>query len=308
MYAMKNPLLITCFIFFSFAISAQLSRSEVYDFSVGNYYGIEFKANGFNSSTMYTVRYEMFHILTKQLYVAGDSVVYSAQRQTYIPSLPNGSGGSTSPSLVIDTLSFSHIDLSLPYSPDMWDLTFGNYTTRFWDSDTNACYYPLDTLIPSPLCITNSGQAKHFGMHLDVIDSCGIEPYISDYYVYSNAGGPYGGKENPGDPTYQNYLNELFYVVHNGVECGSFPSFFLNVEENQSLYLEVFPNPVQNQLTLVGAEVIKSSVLYSSDGKIVNEAMLWNGTQLDVSNLDSGIYFLKISDETGKIGQVRFVK
>lgn len=304
---MKNQLLCSFFALVSAFSSAQLMRSEVYDFSVGNYYGLSFTASDLTNT--YTVKYQMFRILTKQYYSTGDSVTYTAQRQTYIPSLPNGSGGGTPSSYAMDTVSFSHTSLSLPYSPDMPDLVFGNQTTYFWDNDTNACYNPLDTIIPSPLCITNSGQEAHFGMFIHIMDSCsGIEPLISEYHAYSNAGGPYGGMQNPGDPTYSNYLNELFYVVHNGVECGQFPSFFLNVNDYQELHLEAYPNPVQNNLTITGVNSFKSVVLYSSDGKIVNSNLSWNAHVLDVSSLDTGFYFLKITDETGKSGLVRFVK
>lgn len=304
---MKNLLLSSVLILFSQSSFSQLMRSEVYDFTVDDYFGLENKANSPNSG-MITVGYQMIHILAKQLSVTGDSVTYLAQRQTYIPELPNGTGGSIPPSYSIDTFAFMHTYLNTVYSPAIWDNVFGNTVTHFWDSDTNECYNSIDTIIPSPFCINNSGQAYHFGMHIHNMDSCGIEPYMSDYYAYSHAGGPYGGKECPGDPTAQSFLVELFYVVHNGVECGQFPDFFLGLGQHDQLSLEIFPNPVRDKLTIRGVESIQTFLITSSDGKIIDDLSIENDTVIDVTNLDNGIYFLQLTDNTGRNGIVRFVK
>lgn len=306
---MKHLFLISIFLISSFAGFSQLMRSEVYDFSVGNYYGLKFRANASGSSTMYTVRYQMFHILSKQLSVTTDSVTYVAQRQTYIPPLSNGSGGATPASYDLDTITFMHQSLNMAYSPDMFDNVFGNIVSHFWDPNTNECYTALDTLIPSPLCFNNSGQANHFGMHLNIMDSCpGLEPYISDYYAYSHAGGPYGGKQNPGDPTVASFLVELFFVVHNGVECGQLPDFFLNTAENKRLFLNAYPNPAVNELVVTGISDIKNCTLLTAEGKTATSYISWKNNVLDVSKLSSGTYFLQLEDSSGKSGIAKFVK
>lgn len=306
---MKNLFLIAIFYFSTFTGFSQLMRSEVYDFSVGNYYGLKFNSNMPGSTTMYTVRYQLFHILSKQLSVTTDSVTYSAQRQTYIPPLPNGSGGAFPSSYSIDTITFMHQSLNTIYSPDMFDDVFGNMVSHFWDPNTNECYTALDTLIPSPLCFNNSGQANHFGMHLHVMDSCPtIEPFISDYYAYSHAGGPYGGKQNPGDPTVTNFLVELFFAVHNGVECGQFPDFFLKTNENAPLVLSAYPNPVVDELVITGISGIKHCTLLTAEGKTATACVSWKDSVVEVSNLSSGTYFLKLEDSSGKSGIVKFIK
>lgn len=306
---MKNLFLISIFSVSSFVGFSQLMRSEVYDFSVGNYYGLKFRANASGSTTMYTVRYQLFHILSKQLSITTDSVTYMAERQTYIPPLPNGSGGSFPSSYSIDTITFMHQSLNMAYSPDMFDYVFGNTVSHFWDSNTNECYTALDTLIPSPLCINNSGQANHFGMHLNIMDSCPtIEPYISDYYAYSHAGGPYGGKQNPGDPSVASFLVELFFVVHNGVECGQFPDFFLNTGENKQLLLSVYPNPAVDELTISGISEIKTCAIFTAEGKSASSHVSWKGNVVEVSALSPGAYFLRLEDISGRSGMVKFIK
>ncbi len=307
-YTMLRHLSFFIFLLLSFFGTSQLMRSEVYDFSVGNYYGLEFRANVSGSFNMYTVRYQMFHILSKQLSATTDSVTYTAQRQTYIPPLPNGTGGSTPSSYDIDTITFMHESLNAVYSPNTWDQVFGNTASQFWDSDTNECYTSLDTLIPSPLCFSNSGQAYHFGMHINNMDSCSLEPLISDYYAYSNAGGPYGGVQNPGDPTFQNYLVELFYVVHNGIACGQFPDFFLNAGENKQLLLKVYPNPAVDELIITGISGIKNCTILTAEGKLVGAPISWKDNVVEVSELSPGIYFLQLEDHAGKSGIVKFMK
>jgi hypothetical protein len=304
---MKHLILSILLLLLSQSSFSQLMRSEVYDFTIGDYFGLENKASVSGSGIM-TVRYQMIHILTKQLSATTDSVTYSAQRQTYFPSLPNGSGGGTTPSYSIDTFTFMHTNLNTAFSPEIWDNVFGNSVTHFWDSDTNECYNALDTLIPSPWCFNNSGQASHFGMHINNPDSCELEASSSDYYAYSHAGGPYGGKGPSGDPTELTLLVELFYVVHNGVECGQFPTFFLGISEETQLVLNVSPNPAQDKITVLGITAIGTCTVLSSDGKNVSQKIAWKENEVDVSSLDSGTYFLKVTDESGKTGTVRFVK
>lgn len=306
---MKNLLLSAVFFASTFIGFSQLMRSEVYDFSIGNYYGLKFRSNTSGSTTMYTVRYQLFHILSRQLSVTTDSVTYTAQRQTYIPPLPNGSGGAFPSSYSLDTVTFMHQSLNVAYSPEIFDYVFGNPVSHFWDTNTNECYTALDTLIPSPLCFNNSGQANHFGMHLNIMDSCPtVEPYISDYYAYSHAGGPYGGKQNPGDPSVTSYLVELFFVVHNGVECGQLPDFFLSTGENEQLVLSVYPNPVVDELTISGISGIKNCAVFTTEGRSVSSHVSWKDNVVEVSKLAPGVYFLQLEDNSGKSGIVKFMK
>ncbi|MDF1699250.1 MAG: T9SS type A sorting domain-containing protein [Saprospiraceae bacterium] len=61
--------------------------------------------------------------------------------------------------------------------------------------------------------------------------------------------------------------------------------------------VEVFPNPVMNTLRVdIGSETIISKVsIWDTNGRMVS---LWNnlGKNIDVSQLESGVYFMKFSD------------
>jgi hypothetical protein len=69
----------------------------------------------------------------------------------------------------------------------------------------------------------------------------------------------------------------------------------LNNEQNISLY----PNPVENQTTLVvdKAYVRTKAVLLNSQGIQLNTFILQNEiTEINCSNMASGLYFIKLSD------------
>lgn len=301
---MKKLLPLFSFFFVSTISYSQLLRSEVYDFSVGDYYGIRHVSNNAGQFNDVNWKMQMFHILEKQVSVGGDTVVYSAQRQTYFPPI-NGSN----PSLQIDTFQFSHVNLTATYSPTDTDLTFGNALERFWYNDTTSCYSQLVSTSSSAFCPSVINQVFDYGMQINVVDSCNsIEPFVSDYEVFSHAGGPYGGKSNPGEPTYVKNLIYLDYVNHDGVECGGFPSYFLNVDHEDLLKLSVSPNPCADNLSVNGIEAIKSFTIVTSEGRMVDGVTLDSLTNLDVSKLTSGIYFLRLTNNRDKSGIVRFVK
>ncbi|MDR0801104.1 T9SS type A sorting domain-containing protein [Fluviicola sp.] len=295
---------------FAFTVSySQLLRGEIYDFSIGDYYGIHHVESNNQPGSAVTWQIQMFHILEKQLSDDGDSVIYSAQRQTYMPQL----GPGQTPSLQIDTFQFSHFHLNSFYSPTDLDLIFGNQPQiiMFWFDDTTGCYSQPTTLSDSDFCPSIISQSFSYGMQIDPsMGNCamiyGIEPYISDYTVFSHAGGPYGGKQNSGD--WDLHRIHLVYVNHNGTECGYFPSYFLNLEEANPLKISVSPNPCIDNISVNGIEAVKSFVLSTSEGRIMDNVTLNSLTDFDVSKLATGIYFLHVTDNQDKSGIVRFIK
>jgi hypothetical protein len=63
---------------------------------------------------------------------------------------------------------------------------------------------------------------------------------------------------------------------------------------------KVYPNPVKDVLIINTLEKIEKVVVYSIFGGKVKEIVVTNN-QIDLSNIDSGIYFLKINNTTQKI-------
>ncbi len=121
-----------------------------------------------------------------------------------------------------------------------------------------------------------------------------------------------------------NFNDEEIYTANIGVIDSTFkkkPVFFEyeiacepseeepgeSLDENESS-LNIYPNPVNNRLFITANEKIESISIYTITGVMVyNAQCTMNNTQLDVANLNSGIYFIKINTNNGEIVK-RFVK
>jgi len=75
----------------------------------------------------------------------------------------------------------------------------------------------------------------------------------------------------------------------------------VGVVENTNLQpLQIFPNPAQNKLTIAIDELIPYELIkiYSMDGILVRE--LNYQSEIDISDLNSGVYFIKYGNQSGK--------
>jgi hypothetical protein len=63
-----------------------------------------------------------------------------------------------------------------------------------------------------------------------------------------------------------------------------------------------------DKLHVQGVEAIQSFLILTADGKLAPQNLSLQGMDVDVSQLSSGFYLLQITDVSGKIGVVRFVK
>lgn len=290
---------------------SQLLRKDVYNFSVGDYFGVTYRTGTWSGDEQHTKDY-MYHILSKQLSPSEDTVVYSAQRQIYLRPLPDGNGGTFPSSLTIDTFSFSYTNLNAPYHILDNDHTFGNQLGIYWQIDTSDCDTSSISTINSDLCPDLLSQKMQFTYsHMNTSQECadGEKGYFSIYEVYSHAGGPYGGRSHP-QPfplfSYDNY--RLFFVAQNGVSCGSFPDYFLHVEEHDQRAFSVFPNPANDQLSIAGTGAIERIELVDLTNKTVLKSDNLTNKRIDISNLPAGVYLLRIDKGAGKYETHRIIK
>lgn len=80
----------------------------------------------------------------------------------------------------------------------------------------------------------------------------------------------------------------------------------LSVESITSNHVSVFPNPASNQLNVVSETEISSYVIVDISGKVVLNSPKDNTKStlnIDISKLQSGIYFLKVNDVTVKFSK-----
>ena len=72
--------------------------------------------------------------------------------------------------------------------------------------------------------------------------------------------------------------------------------------EETSFSLSIYPNPVNDKLHIETEVEIKKVAIYNITGVMVyNEQFTINNLQLNVANLNSGVYFVKIRTENGEV-------
>ena len=77
-----------------------------------------------------------------------------------------------------------------------------------------------------------------------------------------------------------------------------------NVISNYENDFEIYPNPVNDKINIVTEEIVEDIVVYTITGVIVCQQSTVNSQQtltIDLSDLKSGIYFVKIRTEKGDI-------
>ncbi len=81
------------------------------------------------------------------------------------------------------------------------------------------------------------------------------------------------------------------------------------IEDQSTASLNLYPNPTENELTLDGLNSTSSISIVSMNGQVMNSYSNINSEsfEMNVSNLDSGIYFVKIDNATSS-ETIRFVK
>ena len=97
-------------------------------------------------------------------------------------------------------------------------------------------------------------------------------------------------------------------IFNTTVDMGAyeFGSSVLGIHDNAILdSFKLYPNPVRNTLNIQLEEYLENVEVYSMFGRKVLECA---NTNVNVSNLSSGMYLLKVYTQDGKIGVKRFVK
>lgn len=99
------------------------------------------------------------------------------------------------------------------------------------------------------------------------------------------------------------YRNSINDSVLNNVQTDTLVQSSLNTVEPFLEYkMKIFPNPSNNylQIDVSNGVKIESIVLFNMEGKQV-KAFNKDNKLLDISNLESGTYFLKLSTEEGEL-------
>jgi len=303
---MKIYLLFSCFVLTSFLCHAQFLRKSIYQFEIGDVYVIaHYHSNSMSNPQNY--RYDMYTITGRAYSSDSSEVSYSSDTQTYYPQLNSGN-----PAIYqTGTANFTYGDLLSNYAIGSNDPLFGiSDWTVFYFQDTVGCITTYDNY---GLDDCDQLSQWNFGAGIASFDSCMeydiIEPIISDYYLIEGAGGPYGGWEQPGDPSAEYGGINLIYYEKNSVSCGDFPAFFVGLETLEMNGFSISPNPAEVDIIISSKQDFNQIRIFNLTGETI--MVLENvekGSRVAISTLSSGTYVIKGITNDGSSSTRRFIK
>jgi hypothetical protein len=110
------------------------------------------------------------------------------------------------------------------------------------------------------------------------------------------------------EPAEENVTSYFDDIVIGDFSCGT-TGFFEPVQVDN---FNVMPNPATHSLTIEMEQTVGHVFIFNALGQQVGRTVFANGNEntiLDIAHLESGMYFLSITDTAGKlIGKARFVK
>lgn len=178
---------------------------------------------------------------------------------------------------------------------------------------------PATTTSYTAQCKLNNGVILHDTLRLNVVQhptpkASNTGPYFELDVIKLKAegghrykwSGPLGFASNEQNPEIPNALSINSGTYHVNVwgdaDCLSSTSTDVKVEilmsrEHESLSINVFPNPAQDFIRLeVPFEGLSTAILYSTNGKVLKNAVFEKNTSFRISDLSPGLYFVKVQN------------
>jgi hypothetical protein len=87
-----------------------------------------------------------------------------------------------------------------------------------------------------------------------------------------------------------------------------FHNVVTGVETIQANEMKLYPNPVQNELSIAHSENLASLQIYSLTGENILVQTDVTAAKMDVSQLESGMYVCVMETINGEILQAKFIK
>lgn len=200
------------------------------------------------------------------------------------------------------------------------NLATGTYSS--WAKDTNGCIASLDFVINAPAPIINNSNT----ITLSLVSGQTLADIIvegENIKWYSTPGISTGKIKQTNKKVGETPLplstvlvdNTTYYASQtiNGIESAQrlAVTVQLNALATPDFVLTNFksyPNPVKNNLTIQNTSIIDEIALYSITGKtVLTKKIKTLRSEIDLSTLSSGIYFLKVKSE-GEEKTVKIIK
>ncbi len=215
-------------------------------------------------------------------------------------------------------------------NPNTWDQFFGHFTGSASGLDHIELWKIIPNNPPSALSLSNDTILENLPVGSFVSNFVTVDADTADTHTYSFIAGV--GDTNNADFTISgdslltnsvfDYETKEVYHIRVKVEDqkgGTLEETLvvyigneneIGIAENYLKGIEIYPNPVADQLTIVNGNTLRGKVkmvMFSMNGQLVmsDEKQADATIILDVSTLPTGEYILHISDENGEKRQAR---
>ena len=131
---------------------------------------------------------------------------------------------------------------------------------------------------------------------LGVVLSYSISPSLPDGLVFDTARGIISGTPTTISPTASYTVTATNPTGSVSFDVSITVQELLNSDENQFKDISIYPNPFLDIINVNGSLLYSSFTIYSVDGKLIQEDAII-GSVINVKQVPSGIYFLKLSDK-----------
>src|SRR5690554_2119801 len=98
--------------------------------------------------------------------------------------------------------------------------------------------------------------------------------------------------------------SDFFVAKLANSECGS----GLSTDDFNALSFNVYPNPTTGIINVETTEQLSSYTIYDATGRMVRENRFDSNNQINLENVNNGIYFIRIVTVEGNAGTVKVVK
>ena len=211
-------------------------------------------------------------------------------------------------------------DLFVPYSIGKTDRisyegcdAIGEYTYELETRDTsgntalsNVTITVADETAPTVLTkditiqLDENGKAEITAAQVDngSTDNCGIESLVLDITDFTSA--------DLGENTVTLTVTDASGNSTTAEATVTVEDSTLSTNEFENANVSLYPNPATSQITIeaTGIKITEVSI-YDLTGKIVKTS---ENSQINVSNLPSGVYLVRLTDDTGRMMTRKFIK
>ncbi len=190
-----------------------------------------------------------------------------------------------------------------------WSPALNNTTTTTYTflPTTGQCATSVTKVITVNSSVTPTGNATQTFVQGTTLTSVLINPSNIIWYA-SNANAISGSNQLPNNTVLIN--GTTYYAVNLNGTCRSTPFpvtvvITLNAANFNKFDFKLYPNPTNNVLNIEITSQVKSIEIYNIQGQKVKSA---TQKQINVSDLASGIYMIKIQDTENAVSTKKFLK